>query len=81
MERTRTLNETAGAQIKRRGFTIVLDYASTAFMIQGAILPARLADCGGILDHTGFSELMTMYVILSSIAAAGGFLLLRAFSP
>ena len=37
------LNAAQGAKIQRHGFTLLPDYASTAFMIQGATLPA---DCG-----------------------------------
>ena len=36
-----------------RGFTWVPDFASTAFMIQGATLKAGLADCGDITDAVG----------------------------
>ena len=44
VERTWTLNEALGNKIRRKGFTLVPDYASTAFMIQGATLPAAFAD-------------------------------------
>ena len=66
---------------QRRGFTWVPDFASTAFMIQGATLQAGLADCGDVMDVVGSSDAMTGYVILSRLTAAIGLLLLRAFSP
>ena len=75
------LNAETSAQIKRRGFTWVPDFASTAFMIQGATLKAGLADCGDVTDDVGSSEAMTEYVILSRLQSAAGLLLLRAFSP
>ena len=81
VERTWTLNSATETKIKRKGFTLLPDYASTAFMIQGATLKAALADCGDILDNCGLSELSTTYVILSRVKTASGLLLLRAFSP
>ena len=72
MERTWILNEATEAKIRRKGFTIVPDYASTAFMMQGATLKACLADCGDVLDLPGLSELMTTYVILSRVTTADG---------
>ena len=79
VERSWILNETSGAKIKRKGFTIVPDFASTAFMIQGSTLEASIADCGDVLDSCGLSELMTNYVILSRVKTAASLLLLRAF--
>ena len=72
VERTWILNEATEAKIRRKGFTIVPDYASTAFMMQGATLRACLADCGDVLDLPGLSELMTTYVILSRVTTADG---------
>ena len=81
VERTWELNDNSKAKIRRRGFPLSPNYASTAFMIQGSTLSACLADCGDILDRTGFSEFLTAYVILSRVINADGLLLLRAFSP
>ena len=64
---------------RRKGFTLLPDYASTAFMIQGATLAAGIADCGDVVDFGGLSELMTVYVILSRVKSADGLLILRAF--
>ena len=72
VERTWILNEATEAKIRRKGFTIVPDYASTAFMMQGATLNACLADCGDVLDLPGLSELMTNYVTLSRVTTAEG---------
>ena len=52
-----------------------------AFMIQGTTLPAGIVDCGDIVDAGGFSDLMTVYVMLSRMKSADGLLLLRAFCP
>merc|ERR1739841_472580 len=79
--RTWELNAAQGAKIRRHGFTLLPDYASAAFMIQGATLPAAIADCGDVSDTGGLSELMTTYVILSRVKSADGLLLLRAFCP
>jgi len=65
VERTWILNDAQGVKIRRKGFTLLPDYASTAFMIQGATLTAAIADCGDITDAVGLTELMTVYVILS----------------
>ena len=62
-----TLNEATGAKIKRKGFSIVPDFASTAFMIQGSTLEVSIADCGDVIDSCGLSEFMTNYVILSRV--------------
>ncbi len=67
VERTWTLNEALGTKIRRKGFTLVPDYASTAFMIQGATLPAAIADCGDVADSGGLSEFMTLCVTLSRV--------------
>ncbi|CAK0869630.1 unnamed protein product [Prorocentrum cordatum] len=74
-------NSASGAKIRRTGFTWIPDFASTAFMMQGATLTAGLADCGDVLDLVGSSEAMTAYVILSRLTSAEGLLLLRAFAP
>ena len=79
MHRTWELNAAQGSKIKRLGFTLLPDYASTAFMIQGATLRAAIADCGDVSGAGGLSELMTTYVILSRVKSASGLLLLRAF--
>ena len=81
VDRTWTLSEAQGTKLKRKGFTLLPDYASTAFMIQGATLQAAIADCGDITDVGGLSERMTVYVILSRVKSAMGLLLLRAFCP
>ena len=70
VHRTWELNAAQGSKIKRYGFTMVPDYASTAFMIQGATLQAAIADCGDVVDIGGLSELMTTYVILSRVKSA-----------
>ena len=79
VHRTWELNAAQGSKLKRYGFTLVPDYASTAFMIQGATLQAAIADCGDVVDAGGLSELMTTYVIMSRVKSANGLLLLRAF--
>ena len=81
VERTWILNGNSGTKIKRKGFTLIPDYASTAFMIQGTTLAAGIADCGDVTDYGGMSEMMTTYVILSRLTSANGLLLLRAFCP
>ena len=81
VERTWVLSAAQGTKIKRKGFTLLPDYASTAFMIQGATLQAAIADCGDITDVGGLSERMTVYVILSRVKSAMGLLLIRAFCP
>ena len=79
VHRTWELNAAQVSKIKRHGFTLLPDYASTAFMIQGAPLPAAIAGCGDVSDAGGLSELMTTYVILSRVKCANGLLSMRAF--
>ena len=81
VHRTWTLNEKTGAKVKRFGYTMIPDFAWTAFMAQGMNLQAGLADCGDILDAPGLTEQMNTYVILSRFEHASGLLLLRAFAP
>ena len=75
------VNEATGAAVSRRGFTLVPDGASTAFMIQGSTLDASLAECGDIFTLPGLTEMVNAYVILSRVRDAETLLLLRAFSP
>ena len=65
--------------IVRKGFTLIPDYASTAFMMQGCSLEAAIAECGDEFQAGGLSEMMTTYVILSRVKKADGLLLQRAF--
>ena len=81
VERTWLLNKTTGAKICRKGFTLVPDFASTAFMIQGSSLDNMVAECGSMWQKINLHEMITSYVILSRLKSASGLLLLRAFSP
>ena len=80
VERNWILNKETGAKLRRKGFTLVPDFASTAFMIQGATLEAMIADCGDVQDCPGLSEMVNAYVILSRVRSAHKLLLTRAFS-
>ena len=53
VQRTWELNKSTGVLIKREGFTLVNDFASTAFMTQGETLEAMIADCGDIWEVVG----------------------------
>ena len=64
----------------RKGFTLLPDFASTAFMMQGYTLDGAVADCGSVLASGGLTEMMTTYVILSRVKKADGFLLTQAFA-
>lgn len=79
-QRTWTLKTSTGAKIRRHGFSLLPDYAWTAFMSQGMNLEAGLADCGDVLGFPGLSEQMNKYVVLSRFTRADGLLLMRAFS-
>ncbi len=81
VDRTWELNQATGAKITRTGFTLVPDYAGTAFMNQGATLQNAIAELGNISDNTNYEGLSNAYVILSRLTRADGLLLLRAFSP
>ena len=69
------------SKASRRGFTLVPDYASAGFMMQGETLPAGIAECGDIFSVPGMTEILTTYVISSRVKRADNLLLLRAFSP
>ena len=71
----------SGSQVSRSGFTLVPDYASTGFMMQGETLLADIAEYGDIFSVPGMTEILTTYVILSRVKRADSLLLLRAFSP
>ena len=53
VQRTWTLNKATGVQLTREGFTLVNDFASTAFMTQGETLEAMIADCGDLWEVVG----------------------------
>ena len=76
-----TLNSASKAKVSRHGFTVVPDYASTGFMMQGATLAAEIAECGDIFSIPGLTEVLATYVILSRVKNANLLLLLRAFCP
>ena len=80
VQRTWMLSE-SGSKVSRKGFTLVPDYASTGFMMQGETLLAEIAECGDIFSVPGMTEILTTYVILSRVKRADSLLLLRAFSP
>ncbi len=80
VQRTWTLNEETSAKVSRKGFTLVPDYSSTGFMLQGATLPAEIADCGDIFCIPGLTEMLTSYVIMSRIRTACTLFLIRVFS-
>ena len=48
--RTWEFNAAQGSLIKRHGFTLLPDYAGTAFMIHDATRRAAIADCGDVVD-------------------------------
>ena len=81
VQRQWTVNNNSDAKVTRKGFTLVPDLASTAFMIQGTTLPAEIAECGDVFAMPGLTEMVTTYVILSRVRCADSLLLLRAFSP
>ena len=68
-------------RLSRRGFTLVLDYASTGFMMQAESFPAGNAECGEIFSVPGIPDILTTYVILSRVKRADSLLLLRSCSP
>lgn len=74
------LSEETGVKIVRKGFTLLPDFASTAFMMQGYTLDGAVADCGSVLASGGLTEMMTTYVILSRVKKADGLLLTQAFA-
>ena len=74
------LNAKTEAKIDRTGYSLLPDFAWTAFMAQGMTLKALSADCGDVLDVPGLSEQTEIYTILSRLKTKEGLLLLRAFS-
>lgn len=71
----------SGSKVSRKGFTLVPDYASTGFIMQGETLRAKIAECGDIFSVPGMKDILTTYVILSRVKKADHLLLLRAISP
>jgi hypothetical protein len=76
-----TLNKETKSEVERRGFRLIPDFASTAFMMQGASLLAALVDCGDVDAPGIIHSMVNAYVILSRVKNASGLALLRAFSP
>ena len=81
VKRQWVINNKTGSVVVRRGFPLVPDYASTAFMMQGETLKAEIAECGDIFTEPTMDEVLTTYVILSRVKRACSLLLLRAFCP
>lgn len=81
VERVWTSNRGIGIKISPNGFLIVPDFASTAFMMQGATLQDLIAGFGDFWSTCHLSDMVTAYVILSRVKDVHGLLLLRAFSP
>ena len=79
-ERTWGVSKEPKVSIVRKGFTLIPDYASTAFMMQGCSLEAAIAERGDEFQAGGLSEMMTTYVILSRVKKADSLLPPRAFS-
>ena len=81
VQRQWIINDDSDAKATRKGYHLLPDYASTAFMMQGATVEALLADCGDVLAYFGLNEMVAAYVALSRVKTATGLLLLRAFAP
>ena len=81
VQRQWTINEDTDAKATRKGYHLLPDYASTAFMMQGATVEAMLADCGDVLTYFGLNEMVAAYAALSRVKTATGLWLLRAFAP
>ena len=76
MHRSWVVNAASGAKVTRKGFTLVPDLASIAFMIQGTTLEAMIAERGDVFAVPGITEMVTTYVILSRVRRADAMLLL-----
>ena len=81
VKRQWVINNKSVSVLVRRGFPLVLDCASTAFMMQGETLKAEIAECGDIFTEPTMDEVLTTYVILSHVKCVCSLLLLRAFCP
>ena len=46
------------SKVVRRGFPLLPDFASTAFMMQGTTLDAALTDLGNVFDKCGLNEML-----------------------
>ena len=64
VKRQWVINNKTGPLVVRRGFPLVPDYASTAFMMQGETLKAEIAECGDIFTEPRMDVVLTTYVIL-----------------
>ena len=66
------LNAKTEAKIDRTGYSLLPDFAWTAFMAQGMTLKALSADCGDVLDVPGLSEQTEIYTIFSRLKTKDG---------
>ena len=81
VQRQWIINEDTDAKVTRKGYQLLPDCASTAFMMQGATVKAMLTDCGDVLAYFGLNEMVAAYAALSRVKTATGLLLLRALAP
>ena len=80
VDRQWDINAKTGTKARRKGYTLLPDYASTSHLIQGETLEAELAECGDVFDTPPLKDMLSAYVVLSRVKRAVGLLLLRAFS-
>ena len=75
-----TLNKFTGIQARRKGFTLVPDFGSTAHMIQSATLDAAFADFQDASSRDSRAAQRAAYVCLSRVKTMDSIQILQPFS-
>ena len=79
--RTWKINKSTGMLAKRKGYTLLPDFASTAHMIQGATLDAAYADLLEASTKPTTASQIAAYVCLSRVKELERIVVMQPFSP
>ena len=79
--RTWQVNKRTGIQARRKGYTLIPDFASTAHMIQGATLETAFTDLLDATAKTSLSAMIAAYVCLSRVKELRNIVVMQPFCP
>ena len=75
------VNKRTGIQARRKGYTLIPDFASTAHMIQGATLETAFTDLLDATAKTSLSAMIAAYVCLSRVKELRNIVVMQPFCP
>ena len=76
-----TINKCTGIQARRKGFTMIPDFGSTAHMIQSATLDVAYADFQDAGSKVSYVAQRAAYTCLSRVTTMDSIQVLQPFSP